>query len=149
MRMRLTLLQMMKLVLACAFAMAYVLPLIRLAEAGIASWPAMLAVAAVGVPLVFALATILLARDGRLKRLLIRILLLSSVGVALGVETNWFVRALSVWFARGLPLDLRTLSPLVAVGCFEIVLGLVVNRLLRGVMSNARIPELVQGETER
>jgi cytochrome bd-type quinol oxidase subunit 2 len=53
--MSLTLLQMMKLVAAFAFASAYVLPLVRLAEAGIATWLAMVMVGAIGIPLVLGL----------------------------------------------------------------------------------------------
>ena len=53
--MKLTLLQMMKVVAGFAFATAYILPLERLAEARIATWSTMLVVGAIGVPLVFAL----------------------------------------------------------------------------------------------
>jgi hypothetical protein len=83
--MRMTLLQIMKLVAGCALASAYVLPLVRLVEAGIATWSTMLAVAAIGIPLVFALVTIVLARKGPLKVWLIRVLSMTSVGVALGI----------------------------------------------------------------
>ena len=72
--MRLTLLQMMKLVVGFAFASAYVLPFVRLAEAGIATWSAMLSVGAIGIPLVFALTTAVLARQGDFKDWLIRLL---------------------------------------------------------------------------
>src|SRR4051812_49203193 len=81
MAMRLTLLQMMKLVAAFAFASAYVLPLVRFAEARVATWSAMLIVGAIGIPLVFALSTVVLARKGALKNWLIRVLCLTSIGV--------------------------------------------------------------------
>jgi hypothetical protein len=130
--MRLTLLQMMKLVVANALASAYALPLVRLAEAGIADWSAMLVVGAIGVPLVFALATVVLARRGPLKDRLIRVLCTTSVGVALGVVAQAFARAASAWIRRGIPADFRSLASLAVLGFPLIVFGLIFRRLLRG-----------------
>ena len=133
--MRLNLLQMMKLVVGCALASAYVLPFVRLAEAGIATWSAMFVVGAIGSPLVFALATIFLARQGPLKSWLIRILALTSVGVALGVVTHANAGGAANWIQRGMPLDLHSLA-LLAVVCLPVVIfGFVFVRLLRGVVS--------------
>ena len=84
------LLQMMKAVVGFALATAYVLPLVRLAEAGIATWTAMLVVGAIGVPLVFALVTTVLGRKGPFKDWLIRVLCTISLGVALGVVVSSF-----------------------------------------------------------
>ncbi len=130
--MRLTLLQMMKLVVGFAFASAYVLPLVRLAEEGIATWSAMLIVGAIGIPLVFALSTLVLARKGALKNWLIRILSMTSVGIALGVGAHALVTAVAVWIRRGVPFDPHSLAPMAVLGFLVIVLGLVFTRLLQG-----------------
>jgi hypothetical protein len=135
MAMRLTLLQMMKLVAAFAFASAYVLPLVRLAEAGVATWSAMLIVGAIGIPLVFALSTVVLARKGALKNWLIRVLCLTSVGVALGVGAHAWVTAVVAWIRRGVPSGPDSLAPLAVLGLPVIVLGLIFTRLLPGVAS--------------
>ena len=132
--MRLTLLQMMKLVVACALAMAYVRPLVRLAEAGIATWSAMLVVGAISIPLVFALATIVLARKGPLKDWLIRVLCMASAGVALGVMAHVFATTVATWFRRGMPSDLHFLASLAVLGLPVTILGLIFSRLLRGVV---------------
>jgi hypothetical protein len=135
MAMRLTLLQMMKLVAAFAFASAYVLPLVRLAEAGTATWSAMLIVGAIGIPLVFALSTIVLARKGVLKNWLIRVLSMTSVGVALGVSAHALVTAVAAWIRRGVPPDPHSLAPMAVFGLPVIVLGLIFTHLLQGVAS--------------
>src|SRR4051812_42071253 len=114
--MRMTLLQIMKLVVGCAFALAFALPLVRLAEARIASWPAMLAVGAIGIPLVFALATMILAERGALKYRLTRLLCSISVAVAFGVGVNAFAPAAAAWMRRGSPVDLRSLGILAVLG---------------------------------
>ncbi len=132
--MRLTLLQMMKLVVGCALASAYVLPLVRLAEAGIASWSAMLVVGAISVPLVFALTTIVLARKGPFKDWLIRLLCMSSVGVAFGVMGDALASTLSAWIRRGVPADLRSLASLTLLGVPLIVFGLIFTFLIWGLV---------------
>jgi hypothetical protein len=133
--MRPTLLQMMKLVVGCALASAYVLPLVRLAEAGIATWSAMLVVGAIGVPLVLALVTIVLARTGHVKDWLIRVLFLTSVGVALGVVAHAFATAVATWIRRGVPSDFHSLATLAVLGLPAAIFGLIFARLLRGVVS--------------
>jgi hypothetical protein len=130
--MRLTLLQMMKLVVGCALALAYILPLVRLAEAGIASWSTVLVVGAISIPLVFALVTIFLARTGPLKDWLIRVLSMSSVGVALGVVAHALATAVATWIRCGVPSDLQSLASLAVLGLTVIMLGLIFTRLLRG-----------------
>jgi hypothetical protein len=132
---RLTILQMMKLVVGCACASAYVLPLVRLAEAGIAPRSTMIVVGAISVPLVFALVTIALARRGPLKDWLIRVLAMTSVGVALGVVAYAFVTAGTTWFRRGVPSDLQSLATLAGLSLPVIVLCLIFTRLLRSVVS--------------
>jgi hypothetical protein len=133
--MRLTLLQMMKLVVAFAFASAYVLPLVRLAEAGTATWSAMAIVGAIGIPLVFALSTTILARKGALKDWLIRVLSMTSVVVALGVCAHALVAAVTAWIRRGVPSDPHSLAPMAVLGLPVIVLGLIFTHLLKGVAS--------------
>jgi len=91
--MRLTLLSVMKVVVGCAMALAYVLPFARLAEAGVATWSAMLAVSAIGIPLVFALVAFVLARRGPSRDWLIRISIMTSVGVVSGVLAVCFYRS--------------------------------------------------------
>jgi len=124
---------MMKLVFGCALATAYVLPFVRLAEAGIASWSAMFVVGAVGIPLVFALVTIGLARTGRQKNLLIRVLLTTSAGLSLAVMARAFAFAAADWIRRGVPTDLNSLASLAVLGLLVVVAGLVVTRLMRGL----------------
>jgi hypothetical protein len=147
--MRLTLLQMMKLVVGCALALAYVLPLVRLAEAGIAPWSAMLAVVAISVPLVFALTTIFLARKGPLKDWLIRLLSMTSVGVALGVVAHALARAVAAWSRRGVPFDLHSLASLAVPGLAVIIFGLIFNRLLRGWSPHGAYPPKSRAHTQR
>ena len=118
-----------------ALATAYVLPLVRLAEAGIATWTAMLVVGAIGVPLVFALVTIFLGRTGPLKDWLIRVLCTTSVGVAFGVVVSSFATAAATWIRRGPPSDLRSLAPVAVLGLPVILFGLILTRLLRGTVS--------------
>ncbi len=145
--MRLTLLQMMKLVVGCALASAYVLPLVRLADAGIATWSAMLVVGAISVPLVFALVTIVLARKGPLKDWLIRILCMASVGVAFGVTAHALAAAVATWIRRGVPSDLRSLEPLAILGLPVIMFGLIFTRLLRGLVSARCISRIVDADS--
>jgi hypothetical protein len=133
--MRLNLLQMMKLVVGCALASAYVLPFVRLAEAGIATWSAMVVVGAIGIPLVLALATIFLAGQGLIKNWLIRVLSLTSVGIALGVVAHAFATGVATWIRRGAPSDLHSLASLAFVGVVVIIIGLIFIRLLREVVS--------------
>jgi hypothetical protein len=131
--MRLTLLQMMKLVAGFACASAYVLPFVRLAEAGIATWSAMLSVGAIGIPLVFALTTAVLARRGEFKDRLIRLLGATSVGVALGVCAYGLFTAVSVWIRRGAPTDPHSLAVMVVLHLPVVALGFLFLVLLRGV----------------
>lgn len=133
--MRLNLLQMMKVVVGFALATAYVLPFVRLAEAGIATWTAMLVVGAIGVPLVFALVTVVLGRTGDLKDWLIRILCTTSVGVAFGVVVSSFATPAATWIRRDPPSDLRSLAPVAVLGLPVILFGLILTRLLRGTVS--------------
>jgi hypothetical protein len=131
--MRLTLLPMMKLVAGFAFASAYVLPFVRLAEAGIATWSAMLSVAAIGIPLVFALTTAVLARPGDFKDWLLRLLGMVSVGVALGVSAYGLFTAVSVWIRRGAPTDPHSLAVMLVLHLPVVALGFLFIVLLPGV----------------
>src|SRR4051794_40002850 len=134
--MRLTLLQIMKIVVACALASAYVLPFVRLAEAGAASWPAMLTVGAISIPLVFALTVVFLAREGKLKGWLIRIFCATSVGAALGVCSYGWYMAAAAWVRRGVPMDLRTLTVMTVIGLPVLALGVLLFLLVRGAPSS-------------
>ena len=82
---RLTLSQMLKLVIFAAAASLCLAPMVRLAEAGIAPWPYVLMGEGVAIPLVLAIVAFPLVRAGPGKDRLIRVLLLISCGVALGV----------------------------------------------------------------
>ena len=138
--MRLTLLQTMKLVAGCALASAYVLPLVRLAEAGIASWSAMLVVGAISVPLVFALTTIFLAKKGPFKDWLIRVLSMTSIGIALGFVAHALATNLATWIQRGVPFDLHSLASLAVLGLPVIILGLIFIRLWGNGLRTERRP---------
>jgi hypothetical protein len=136
--MRLNLLQMMKLVVGCALATAYVLPFVRLAEAGIATLSAMLVVGAIAVPLVFALVTIVLARKGPLKVWLVQVLCMTSVGVALGGMVEGIARASTTWVRRGMPIDLHSLESLIVLVLPAVVFSVIFVLLLRRVVSARR-----------
>jgi hypothetical protein len=137
--MRLTLLQIMKLVVGCALATAYVLPFVRLAEAGIATMSAMLLVGTIAVPLVFALVTIVLARKGPLKDWLVQALCMTSVGVALGSMVLGLATASTIWVRRGMPRDLYSLASLGTVGLPAVVFSIIFALLLRRVVTARRI----------
>ncbi len=82
---RLSLTQMMKLVLFAAVASASVAPMAHLREAGvIGSWIVVILWGGVAAPLACALMAFLVIRRGPFKDWLIRAFLLASVGVALG-----------------------------------------------------------------
>ncbi len=136
--MKLTLLQMMKVVAGFAFAFAYVLPLENLAEARIATWTTMLVVGAIGVPLVFALATIVLARNGPAKIWLVRLFCMTSVGVVVSCGGFALAIALSNWVQRSMPADFGTLAQLAVLGLPLIAMGTLFIWLLRGLVSARR-----------
>ena len=137
--MRVNLLQIMKLVVGCALASAYFLPFVRLAEAGIATWSAMLLMGAIAVPLVFALVTIVLARKGPLKNWLVQVLCMTSVGVALGSMVEEIAKASTTWVRRGMHFDLHSLASLAVLGLPAVMFSIIFAVLLRRVVSARRI----------
>jgi hypothetical protein len=74
---------MMKLVVFGALASMCLAPMWRLAEAGVVTWPLMLLVEAVAIPMVLAVAAFPLVRKGPRKDWLIRALLVTSLGIGL------------------------------------------------------------------
>ncbi len=136
--MKLTLLQMMKVVAGFAFATAYVLPLVRLVEAKIASWPSMLVVGAIGVPLVFALTAIVLGRNGPAKDWLVRFLYMTSVGVGVSCVGSALAMSLWIWVQHGMPADFDTLAQLAVIGLLLIAFGLMFIWLMRVLVSTRR-----------
>jgi hypothetical protein len=135
MTMRMSLLQLIKIVIGSAFATAYIIPLIRLAEAEVATWPAMIVVAAIGVPLVLALSAILLARRGHFRDALILVLSMTSVGVILTVGIEAFCRAIILWFRRGMPSDIYLMAHLAVLGFPVVVSILILSLLFRKLIS--------------
>jgi hypothetical protein len=98
---RLSLLQMMKLVMAAAFVSLCLTPVTRLALAGVVPWDFLLMGAAVAVPLCAAIAAFPLVRPGPGKDRLIRTLLFSSVCAALVVAIYPLILPSTLWVRTG------------------------------------------------
>jgi uncharacterized membrane protein YqjE len=110
-RLRLTLRQMMKLVIFAAIASASVAPIARLKKLGVTpNWSAVCGWGAVVVPLVSALVAFPLVRKGPLKDWLIRALLMTSVTVTLGFAIYLLASIYNLSVSRGVPLDYRFLT---------------------------------------
>jgi hypothetical protein len=90
-RIRLTLVQLMKMVIFCAVASACVAPMFHLWRVGVAQASAVVVFEAFLVPLVLAGLSFILVRRGPWKDDLIAFLLLCSVSVALGFAVWLFV----------------------------------------------------------
>ena len=109
-RLKLTLRQMMKLVVFGAIASASAVPMVRFAENGAITWPFLVLFEAVAIPLVLALAAFPLVRQSPLKDWLIRVLLLISVTSILGAAIYSLAWAssgppsLNIW-ASGMPAE--------------------------------------------
>jgi hypothetical protein len=97
-----TLIQMMKLVIFAAAASMCLAPLVRLAEAGVVEWSWVILGEAVGIPVVLALVAFPLVRRGPYKDWLIRTLLLTSVGIALGFAVFSLIWGGMIWSGTGL-----------------------------------------------
>jgi hypothetical protein len=144
-RPRLTLRQVMKLVIFGAVASMCLAPMMRLAENGAVSWPFALLLEAVAIPLVLAVAVFPLVRKGPLKDWLIRALLLTSTGIGLGAAVYslaWAARgprSLNVWANSGMPVGMAW--------AFVVVLGIPFAILFRKVVPGwcpaCRAPTLV------
>lgn len=98
---RLTLGQTMKLVVAAAFVSLCLTPIMRLALAGAVPWDFSLLGAAVAVPLLCAIAAFPLAREGRAKDRLIRLLLLVSVCAGLAAAAYPLIFPSTIWARTG------------------------------------------------
>ena len=79
--------QMMKLVVFAAVASLCLVPMVHWAEIDAVSWPFVVLMEAVTIPMVLALVAFPLVKKGPLKDWLIRALLLTSVGVILGAAS--------------------------------------------------------------
>jgi hypothetical protein len=90
---RITLFQMLKLVMFAAVASACLAPAARLVDAGVGSWPGFLVMEAVIIPMVLAVVAFPLVRPGPLKEWWIRVLLMISLAVALGMAVYFLVWA--------------------------------------------------------
>src|SRR5262249_45118749 len=101
------------------------------------SWSFVLLMEAVAIPLVLALVAFPLVRKGPLKDWLIRILLMVSVGFALGWAVALLVWVINFHATRRVPIDYPVLSGIVVV---IIALGLALALLLRRVVPG-RCPE--------
>ena len=98
---RLTLLQMMKLVIVAAVASLCLTPVVRLAQDGAVPWDFVLMGAAVGVPLLARHAGFSPGRKGPHKDRLIRLLLLTSVCAGLGVAIYPLFFPSAIWARSG------------------------------------------------
>jgi hypothetical protein len=96
-----TLIQMMKLVIFAAAASMCLAPMVRLAEAGIVDWQWVILGEAVGIPVVLALAAFPLVRRGPFKDRLIRLLVLTSVSIALGFVVYSLIWGGMIWAGTG------------------------------------------------
>jgi hypothetical protein len=131
-RLRLTLRQMMKLVIIAAFASAAVAPIARLKDqGGTPSWWTVVVWAAVVAPLVSALVAFPLVRKGSLKDWLIRALLTVSVAVAFGLAIFFLVWQVRFAISRRISPDYHFLLP---TGAVAILLGFAVTLLVSRVI---------------
>jgi hypothetical protein len=95
---KLTLRQMMKLVVFGAIASATVTPMLRFAQMGAVGWPFAILLDAVAVPIVLAIAAFPLVQRGSLRDWVIRLLLLTSMSVIIGAAIYTLV-----WASTGPP----------------------------------------------
>ncbi len=97
----LTLRQMMKFVIFAAAASMCLAPMVRLAEAGAVEWEWVILGEAVGIPVVLAILAFPLLRRGPNKDWLIRMLLLTSVSIALGFAVFSLIWGGMIWSGTG------------------------------------------------
>jgi cytochrome bd-type quinol oxidase subunit 2 len=98
---RLTLLQMMKLVIIAAVVSLCLTPMTRLAMAGVVPWDFLLMGAAVAVPLLGAIVAFPLVRKGPGKDRLIRMLLFASTCAGLVVAIYPLILPSTIWARTG------------------------------------------------
>jgi hypothetical protein len=92
---------MIKLVVFAAAASMCLAPMVQLAEAGIVDWQWVVLGEAVGIPVVLALAAFPLVRPGPSKDSLIRLLVLTSVSIALGFVVYSLIWGGKIWAGTG------------------------------------------------
>jgi hypothetical protein len=120
-RLKLTLRQLMKLVVFGAVASSSLAPMVHLAEIGAVTWPFVFLLESMAIPLVLALVMFPLVRQGPLKDWLIRALLMTSAGVGLGAAIYSLVwaskgpQSLNIWATSGMTVGM--------VWAFVVVLG--------------------------
>ena len=128
---RLSLFQMMKLVVFGAIASTCIAPAYRLAEIGVGTWSTWLILEGVSVPLVLALAAFPLVRKGPFKDWLIRVSLIVSVAVALGFAVYLLIFFSWGWASRRMPPEFTFLA--IDAGVI-IVLGFALALLARSII---------------
>jgi hypothetical protein len=92
----------MKLVIFAAAASMCLAPMVRLADAGVVEWSWVILGEAVGIPVVLAIVAFPLVRRGRSKDWLIRMLLLTSVSIALGFAVFSLIWGGMIWSGTGM-----------------------------------------------
>ena len=121
-RMSLTLRQMMKLVIFAAAASMCLVPMVQLAEAGIVDWQWVILGEAVGIPVVLALVAFPLVRRGPSKDWLIRMLLLTSVSIALGFVVYSLIWGGMIWAGTGVTRGILYFAMIVLTPSFVYLL---------------------------
>jgi hypothetical protein len=149
-RLRLSLTQMMKLVLFAAVASATVAPMAQLKEAGvIPNLSAVVLWGGVAAPLACAVTALLVIQPGPSKDWIIRALVLVSVGFALGAAI--YFEALAVYLAtRGQGLYgfsfIETTAVIVVLG---VAAGVLLRRLIPRWCPACRLPTLIADVSAR
>lgn len=132
--MRLTLSQIMKIVVGFALASACIVPLARGSEVGVIPWPVTFVVGAIVTPLAFALATMLLARRDSLRTCQVWAYCLAASAVALGIAIYAFGNAISVWANNGTPLRGRLVDDAARAALLSALAAIPFAALLRGTL---------------
>jgi hypothetical protein len=91
----------MKLVIFAATASMCLAPMVRLAEDGVVDWAWVILGEAVAIPVVLALVAFPLVRRGPRKDWLIRMLLFTSVSIALGFAVFSLIWGGMIWSGTG------------------------------------------------
>jgi hypothetical protein len=142
---RMTMLQMFKLVLFAALASLCLAPASRLVEAGVGTWPGFLVMEGVVIPLVLAIAAFPLVRKGPFKEWMIQALLMLSLAVCLGVATFYLLLFSGIipWrrlVGVTLPMVLSVVLAFVLIGFAFVLLS---RRVVPGRCPECRRPTLL------
>jgi hypothetical protein len=143
-QLRLSLGQMMKLVIFAAAACASVAPMAQLYDVGVIhDVGAVVIWSAVAAPLACAVAAFPLVRGGPFKDWLIRALLANSVAVALGFAIHLLTWSAILWFRGGSLYGFSFLQTAAVVTVLSFALVVLLRRVIPGWCPACRSPTLI------